>query len=121
MDEGLKTYDSRLKELISLSEGWLDGDGLSVQPGAVKVADLLRVVLENTNTEVPYLYPTPEGGLQAEWSVIDKGLEVTLYIAPEGSVLLVCTSPEQEIEETLRAEDVTSEALAALIFRGNHA
>ncbi len=115
LSESLRTYDSRLKELILLSEGWLDGDGLSVQPAAAKVADMLRVVLENTDTEAPYLYPTPEGGLQAEWFVSEKKLEVTLSIVPDGSVLLVWIAPGQEKEEHLAADAVTMETLAALI------
>lgn len=117
--ESLRPFNARLSELQSLPEGWLDGSGFAVQPGAVDVAEILRNVLEKTDIPVPYLYPTPEGGFQAEWSVDDTQLEVTLYIGPDGSVLLVWTTPSEEHEENLATGEVTSEALAALIFKTN--
>lgn len=59
---------ARIEELSLLRDGWLDGDGV------VPSKDRLAQFVQNWSTHwpnhlpLPYLYPTPVGGLQAEWS-----------------------------------------------------
>ncbi|MBH2019537.1 MAG: hypothetical protein I8H91_08245 [Burkholderiales bacterium] len=59
----------RLEALAALHDGWLDGKGLAPnQPGL----DWLATAFEenfDTSLALPYLYPTAEGGIQAEWSL----------------------------------------------------
>jgi hypothetical protein len=69
----------RLEELALLQDGWLDGKGR-----ALDRASLIRLAQAfdegfRPDLPLPYLYPTPEGGVQAEWTL---GLwEVSLEIA----------------------------------------
>lgn len=70
--------ESRLEELADLQDGWLDGKGLALNP-----ENLLWLVNEfdskfDPDLPLPYLYPTAEGGIQAEWT--QGNWEVSLEI-----------------------------------------
>jgi hypothetical protein len=69
---------ARMEELAELQDGWLDGKGLAPERSAL---DWLARSFEmnfDPDLPLPYLYPTAEGGIQAEWSVANW--EVTLEI-----------------------------------------
>jgi hypothetical protein len=68
----------RLEELAGLDDGWLDGKGRA--PAKEKL-DWLAKSFEtrfDPSLPLPRLYPTAEGGVQAEWSLNDW--EVSLEI-----------------------------------------
>ena len=71
--------DARLRELALLSDGWLDGNGRALDGKAL--AKLARAFEARFAPELPppYLYPTPEGNVLAEWSL--GAWEVSLEIA----------------------------------------
>lgn len=90
--------DEHLTELSTLADGWLDGEGLSVQPLSISRArDVLGWVHDQWPEEAflneCYLYPTPNGGVQAEWTY-DLGC-VDLCFEPTGCVNIDMT----EIDE----------------------
>lgn len=60
---------ARLEEFASLSNGWLEGKGIA--PIVSDLEWLTDQFEANYPGELPapYLYPTGEGGVQAEWSV----------------------------------------------------
>lgn len=65
-------YEERLKQISETPAGWYDEQN----PAPTKVAiDAMRLLLEkvsnNTVIPMPYLYPTPEGGVVGEWSIGD--------------------------------------------------
>lgn len=76
--------ESRLDALSRLSGGWLDGDGVTPTPAAVETARHLIWVLLNHGVPRPRIAPTPEGGVEAEWSVDDR--EVSVTFEPDGSL-----------------------------------
>jgi hypothetical protein len=60
---------ARLYELRALGDGWLEGKGKSPSPAGL---DWLAAAFEQrfaAQLRQPYLYPTAEGGIQAEWSM----------------------------------------------------
>ena len=72
--------ESRLEELADLQDGWLDGKGL-----ALNRENLLWLVNVfdskfDPDLPLPYLYPTAEGGIQAEWTLgnWEASLEINL-------------------------------------------
>lgn len=72
--------ETRLEELALLQDGWLDGKGLALdRPSLIRLAQAFD---EGFNPELPlpHLYPTPEGGVQAEWTLghWEVSLEITL-------------------------------------------
>lgn len=68
----------RLEELASLKDGWLDGKGKAPIPEKLQQLAVLFDANFDADLPLPHLYPTPEAGIQAEWSLGDW--EVTLEI-----------------------------------------
>ncbi|MCK4343185.1 MAG: hypothetical protein KAY37_15840 [Phycisphaerae bacterium] len=69
---------ARLDELRSLQDGWLDGKGIA--PSSEEL-DWLAKAFDARYPEdlpLPFVYPTAEGGIRAEWSV--KPYEMSLEI-----------------------------------------
>lgn len=70
---------ARLEELLQLKLGWYDN--VSGLPIAANVVEAVRLWLAEFADRLPYLYPTIEGGIEAEW---DNGINVTFN--PNGEV-----------------------------------
>ena len=71
----------RLDELAKLKDGWLDGGGRAPSHALI---DGLKSGFENSfdpSLPLPYLYPTEDGGLQAEWTLGDW--EISLEVQSE--------------------------------------
>lgn len=69
---------ARLDEFRSLRDGWLDGEGVApVEEGLDWLARRFATQFPD-DLPLPYLYPTAEGGVQAEWSL--GGHEISLEI-----------------------------------------
>lgn len=61
-------FTVRLAELSKLKAGWLDGEGEA--PSALGLGWLKDKLQRNypDALDLPYLYPTPDGGVRAEWT-----------------------------------------------------
>jgi len=85
--EGLDILDDRLDELSRLSDGWLDGFG---SPPAAEVLQRARsqlAVLLTIDVPRPRVFATPEGGVQAEWTVGER--EISINFEPDGSLYAI--------------------------------
>lgn len=61
--------DEQIASLQGLSDGWCDGAGARFEQSALTwTAKLLRGITEGFSLPTPYVYPTPEGKVRAEWS-----------------------------------------------------
>lgn len=72
---------ARLNELRTLKDGWLDGKG---KAPASRGLDWLAAALQKQfpgDLTRPYLYPTTEGGIQAEWSLPPHELTLEINLA----------------------------------------
>lgn len=69
---------ARLEELQSLQDGWLEGQGKA--PGHQGLDWMAKAFTLHypDDLRLPYVYPTADGGIQAEWSLENN--EVTLEI-----------------------------------------
>lgn len=59
----------RCMGLLELSPGWLDGEGV---PPTGELLELVEAWLDEhhrQDLEQPRLFPTPEGGVEAEWRI----------------------------------------------------
>lgn len=61
--------DTRLEELALLKDGWLDGKGKALDQDSLQRLALAMERWFDADLPLPHLYPTPEGGVQAEWSL----------------------------------------------------
>lgn len=112
--EDLALLDDRLDELASLEPGWLDGEG--VRPDAVVINRARRILADLMSFEVPRprVFPTPDGGVQAEWTVGDHEISVTLE--PDGKLYAVSVNVASghTVEPELIADD--AEQIAHLLL-----
>lgn len=68
----------RLEQMAALRDGWLDGKGRAPDKDKLtQLSDLFDAHFDG-NLPLPYLYPTAEGGVQAEWTL--NGYEVSLEV-----------------------------------------
>ena len=59
----------RIDELKQLNNGWLDGQGVALSPSGLDwLAGTLNARFPDDLT-LPYLFPTPEGRVLAEWAL----------------------------------------------------
>jgi hypothetical protein len=64
-----KSVDAQLASLKALTPGWFDETGPAYEPAGLDwLGTLLNGLLDSFQLPTPYLYPTPEGRVQAEWS-----------------------------------------------------
>lgn len=68
----------RLDELAALKPGWLNGKGLSLDKKSLTLLANLFNEYFSPELPLPYLYPTAEGGVQAEWTL--NSWEVSLDV-----------------------------------------
>jgi hypothetical protein len=68
----------RLEQIADLKDGWLDGKGIALDKEKLTWLSNQFDAHFDGNLPLPYLYPTAEGGIQAEWSL--NGFEVSLEI-----------------------------------------
>lgn len=75
------SISSRLNELRSLENGWLDGNGLA--PSAAGLNWLTQIFDANYSVELPqpFAYPTAEGGVQVEWTIGDFELSLEIDLS----------------------------------------
>ena len=72
------TLTSRFHSLMELRDGWLDGKGKAPPH------DFLRWLVGQFKNQYPvglprpYIYPTPDGGIQAEWSLGPCDVSLTI-------------------------------------------
>jgi hypothetical protein len=81
--ENLEALDSRLADLAALSSGWLDGEGVPPTHAALRKADSMLAELLTLGAPRPRLYPTLEGGVEAEWTAGKH--EISITFEPDGS------------------------------------
>lgn len=68
----------RLEELSKLQDGWLDGAGRAPSRDGLEWLGSVFDTALDADLSLPYIYPTAEGGVQAEWTL--NGWEVSLLI-----------------------------------------
>ena len=76
--------DARLGALSTLHAGWLDGEGVAPSVTALDHARSVIPHLLNLSVPRPRIAATPEGGVEAEWSIGDR--EVSVTFEPDGSL-----------------------------------
>src|SRR5690606_33367504 len=96
------------EELKALRHGWLDGKK-GFAPNKTSLDWLAESFQRNYPDELPppYLYPTAEGGVQAEWSM--DGWEISLEIDLDqnlGQWHALDMANEQEYERTLNLNEL---------------
>jgi len=77
---------ARLDELRILKDGWFEGHGIAPAPAGL---DWLSAAFEQhfpENLRLPFLYPTFEGGVRAEWTLQDTEASIEIDLAKQTGV-----------------------------------
>lgn len=92
---------ARLESISLLRDGWLNGEGKRPQAEALGWLAKSWLELWPDDAPLPYVYPTPEGGVQMEWSfpVGSASLEVDFDLS-QGQLVAVRTQ-SGELMQTL--------------------
>jgi len=91
----------RIDELRLLKDGWLDGEGLAPDPeGLSWLANAFDTSFPD-DLPLPYLYPTPEGGIQAEWSLDGREIELEIDLKTREGECRSCDAEGDGEDSTL--------------------
>lgn len=74
-----------LAALRSLAAGWLDSDGATIDPRALATARTCVDLLAAIGEKMPYIYPTPDGGVQLERDIEERD---DVRIEPDGKIVV---------------------------------
>jgi len=99
---------ARLEELHLLKAGWLEGEGESLSAEGLNWLSEAFGRRFSDELPLPYLYPTAEGGVQAEWTLgqFEVSLEIDLEEhAGRWHALDVATNDESARDLDLDADD----------------
>lgn len=118
-----RRFETRLEELARLEDGWLNEQGRAPDPESLRQLAEKFDERFSPDLPLPYLYPTPEGNIQAEWSLgnWEVSLEINLPdLTAEYQAVHVVTGKSEDLELSLAELDDSSwtrlnEALAHLL------
>lgn len=98
----------RIDELKLLERGWLDGKGEALDAQQLDwVADAFRNYYPD-DAKLPYLFPTPEGSLFAEWSLDGNSVSLEIDLdnrSGDWHALTLATNGEESKQFDLNAPD----------------
>ncbi len=98
---------ARLEELRSLKDGWLEGGGRALSHRGLDWLSRSFSLYYPENLPLPYLYPTEEGGVQAEWSLGPKEVSLEIELRSHAGEWHVLDIETDEVSErTLNINNV---------------
>jgi hypothetical protein len=98
---------NRVETLRDLPDGWLNGEGVSLDPRVLTLGYAIGSRLSVTVAEPVGIFPTIEGGMQFEWTRASGSL-VTIRILHDLTVEFAVTDEEDEEsrQEIIDGQDV---------------
>ena len=115
--------ETRLEELAALKDRWLDGKGVALDRTGLRA--LSEAFEENfaSDLPLPYLYPTPEGGVLAEWTLEPWAVSLEIEIPSQTAQYQAANlSSDESTDLELNLSDVSgwtalNEALKGLTLQ----
>ena len=97
---------SQLDDLRSLKDGWMEGGGSAPSQAGLDWLDDRFEELYPCNLPPPYIYPTYDGGVQAEWSLGAREVSLSVNLLDHSAEWVsVDISIEDEDEATLNLDE----------------
>lgn len=91
---------TRLEELAELNPGWLDGKGLALDRKGLQALTRDFDNYFDPALPLPYLYPTAEGGVQAEWSINQWEISLEIDLLQRRAQYQAVFVPDQRTQES---------------------
>lgn len=92
---------ARLEALALLKDGWMDGEGIALSKGSISWFSGSWMAFWPEDLPLPYLYPTPLGMLQAEWSGEHRSVTLEVDTSKKTASLLVSRNDDGEVDTDL--------------------
>ncbi len=105
---------ARLDEFRDMKDGWLEGEGVAPSMDGL---DWLASTFDRhfpDDLPLPYLYPTPEGGVEAEWSLGSQSVIFEIDLATHRDDWL-CFDKQSDCEDTRLLNLDTADSWAWLV------
>lgn len=114
-DEVIKLWE-RLDSFDQIREGWLDGIGAPPTAEARTRARevLARLLVSHSALPRPRIFPTPDGGVQAEWVIGAWAADLKFYPGGEVEGEAVNADTGEEDDRAFGQHEVTAEDASAL-------
>jgi hypothetical protein len=95
---------ARLESLGLLRDGWLDGTG--TRPSTAGLQWLAKLWLEQwpDDMPLPYVYPTPDGGVQLEWSFDDCSATLEIDFSSRRGEFLSVRTADGDVVKNLQLD-----------------
>jgi hypothetical protein len=107
---------SRLESLKKVEDGWIRGEGRAPRPLALARAKevLARLLVESPMIARPRVFPTAEGGVQAEWVFPEWAVDVCF--AEDGNIIAEATNADANDEQSrhFAVHEVTADDASSL-------
>lgn len=98
-------YDARLKSRIerldyfsTLEKGWLNGDGETIDKKLIDLAKTYLNTIDINKLDLPYVYPTGEGGIQFEWDFGNIGCELEFHSEIDIDFRYISVNPNNDYD-----------------------
>jgi len=75
----------RLEEISTIEDGWLDGEGIAPKKDNLDWFSNMFEGNFDKNLPLPFIFPTPEGGIQAEWTINQHEISLTINLDSKDS------------------------------------
>jgi hypothetical protein len=95
---------ARLEALALLRDGWMDGRGTRPSPSGLAWLSRSWTECWPDDVSLPHVYPTPEGGVQFEWSVPGGSISAEVNLDTRVAEILVSRTSDGEILVEARHE-----------------
>ena len=105
---------ARLETLGLLRDGWLDGKGLRPSEAGLSWLSRSWTELWPDDVSLPYVYPTPEGGVQLEWSSKAASVSAEIALNTRIAELLAARTEDGDILEEARIDLASADAWSQL-------
>lgn len=106
----------RMDELLQLEAGWLDGEGNALDRlHAERVRDVLVAVVSVGDITSPRIFPTPDGSVEAEWTVGTWEVAVTFGLTGSVEVSAVNLTTGADADHELAFETLAETDGSALV------
>jgi len=94
------TIDIQIASLAKLDNGWYDEESRKYEPEELRwAANLLGSVLDTFALPTPYIYPTPDGLVRAEWSLGDAEVIVNINLSNQSAEAIAALAGSDDVDE----------------------
>ena len=92
--------NNRLQEFLLLKDGWLNGEGTAPKKQDLEWISASFESLYSKNLPLPYLYPTINGGVQAEWMNENHDISLNINFSNKNAFYQYLNHNNDKVEET---------------------